>query len=164
MYRSCNGRATHVTHGAILGCNACNARAAPTGKKWRKCQKMAEKRPKMGQKSPHGQPHGEADPGCPSVLTCPVQPPRCGASAPTDRRTCKWRRSLGCVSCSWVAFFRWSPETHVTVGRFSRFSRFCNACQPLCNAWPTPPWAHDQPTPNPTFGPSRSNRGHPRLQ
>ena len=154
MQRSCHVRATHVTHGAILGCNACNARAAPTGKKWRKCQKMAEKRPKMGQKSPHGQPHGEADQGCPSVLTYPVQPPRCSASVPTELQ-----RAVEI----WVAFraprlrfFRWGPETHVTVGRFSRFSRFCNACQPLCNAWPTPPRPPtNQPSTPPFVHPGR---------
>ena len=122
---------------------------------------MAEKRPKMGQKPPHGQPHGGADQGCPSVLTYPVQPPRCSASVPTELQ-----RAVEI----WVAFraprlrfFRWGPETHVTVGRFSRFSRFCNAYQPLCNAWPTPPWAHDQPTPNPTFRPSRPIRSDPRF-
>ena len=52
------------------------------------------------------------------------------------------------------------PETHVTA---DRFGRFCNACQPLCNAWPTPPWPRDQPTPNPTFRPVRSIRRDPRL-
>ena len=97
---------------------------------------MAEKRPKMGQKSPHGQPHGGADQGCPSVLTYPVQPPRCSASVPTElQRAVEIRVAFRAPR---LRFFRWGPETHVTVGRFSRFSRFCNACQPMCNAWPTP--------------------------